>query len=75
VHVVVAERRRLSAAEAVERDRHRGWHVDPDLADLDLVRELARGVAVAGGGAADRAPGAACRVVSRPAASDGTARC
>src|SRR3954468_24855733 len=48
VHVVVAEQRGLPAAEAVERHRHRDRHVDPDHPDIDLVRELARRVAVAG---------------------------
>ncbi len=48
MHVVVAEQRGLPAAEAVERHRHRDRHVDADHADLDLVRELARRVAVAG---------------------------
>src|ERR671910_3801302 len=48
VHVVVAEQRGLPAAEAVERHGHRDRHVDPNHADLDLMGELARRVAVAG---------------------------
>src|SRR5918995_5511887 len=47
VHVVVAEQRGLPAAEAVERHRHRDRHVDADHAVLDLVGELACGIAVA----------------------------
>jgi hypothetical protein len=45
---VVAEDRGLPAAEGVIGDRHRDRHVDADHADLDVVGEGARGVAVAG---------------------------
>src|SRR5690242_10129883 len=48
VHVVVAEQRALPAAEAVEGHRHRDRDVDAHHPDLDLVREVARRVAVAG---------------------------
>src|SRR3954462_11930410 len=48
MHVVVAEQGGLPAAEAVERHRHWDRHVDADHPDIDLVRELARGIAVAG---------------------------
>ena len=46
MHVVVAEQRRLPAAEGVEGHRHRDRHVDADHAHLDLVCEFARRVAV-----------------------------
>src|SRR5437899_139046 len=48
VLVEIAEAGFLPAAEGVIGDRHRDWHVDADHADIDLGREIARGVAVAG---------------------------
>src|SRR6185312_13528482 len=48
VLVEVAEAGLLPAAEGVIGDRHRDRHVDADHADIDLGREVARGVAVAG---------------------------
>ncbi|MND91836.1 hypothetical protein D3C80_839750 [compost metagenome] len=47
MHVVVAEQRVFPAAEAVEGHGHRDGHVDADHADLDLVTEHARRVAIA----------------------------
>src|SRR4029450_13623369 len=47
VDVMVAEERRLPAAEAVERDRDGNGHVDADHADLHALNEIARRVAVA----------------------------
>src|ERR1700729_793934 len=47
VLVEVAEARALPAAKRVVGDWDRDWHVDPDHADLDLAREVARRVAVA----------------------------
>src|SRR3954470_11202612 len=48
VLVEIAEAGLLPAAEGVVGDRHRDRHVNADHADLDLGREVARGVAVAG---------------------------
>src|SRR6266849_560430 len=48
VLVEIAEAGLLPAAEGVIGDRHRDRHVDADHADIDLGREVARGVAVAG---------------------------
>src|SRR5574337_604936 len=48
VLVQVAEARALPAAEGVVGERHRNREIDPDHADLDLAREVARRVAVAG---------------------------
>src|SRR5882724_4912072 len=48
VHRHVAKEGTLPAAKAVKRHRHRDRHVDADHADLNAVREFARGVAVAG---------------------------
>src|SRR3954468_18233654 len=48
VLVEVAEAGLFPAAEGVIGDRHRDRHVDADHADIDLGREVARGVAVAG---------------------------
>ncbi len=48
VDAVVAEDRGLPAAEGVIGHRHRDRHVDAHHADLDVVGEGARGVAVAG---------------------------
>src|SRR3954471_18312425 len=46
--VEVAKARLLPAAEGVVGDRHRDRHVDADHADIDLRREIARRVAIAG---------------------------
>src|SRR4051795_5731915 len=46
--VEVAESRLFPAAKRVIGDRHRDRHVDADHADIDLGREIARCVAVAG---------------------------
>src|SRR5690606_23635481 len=43
----VAETRALPAAEAMIGDRHRDRHVDADHADIDALREFARGVTIA----------------------------
>src|SRR5260370_15395655 len=48
VLVEIAEAGLLPAAEGVIGDRHRDRHVDADHADIDLGREVAGGVAVAG---------------------------
>src|SRR5258708_17982496 len=48
VLVEIAETGLLPAAEGVIGDRHRDRHVDADHADIDLGREVARGVAVTG---------------------------
>src|SRR5258708_27111419 len=48
VLVEVAEAGLLPAAESVIGDRHRDRHVDADHTDIDLGREIARGVAIAG---------------------------
>src|SRR5215218_2213346 len=48
VLVEIAESGLLPAAEGVVGDRHRDRHVDPDHSDIDLGREVARGVAVSG---------------------------
>ncbi len=47
MHVVIAEYRRFPAAKTVERHGHRNWHVDTDHADLDILAEIARNIAVA----------------------------
>src|SRR6266567_9159535 len=46
VLVEIAETGLLPAAERIVRDRHRDRHVDADHADIDLGREIARGVAI-----------------------------
>src|SRR3989344_705146 len=46
VHVQRAEHRALPAAEAMEGHRHRNRHVDANHADLDVLLELPRGIAV-----------------------------
>src|SRR3972149_6608592 len=48
VLVHVAEYRAFPAAEAVEGKGHGNRHVDADHADIHLLREIARYVAVAG---------------------------
>ena len=45
--MMVAEERRLPAAEAVEGDRHRDGNVDADHSDLHALDEIARRVAIA----------------------------
>src|SRR5580700_8399138 len=63
VDAVVAEDRGLPAAEGVVGHRHRDRHVDADHADLDVVGEGTRGVAVAG---EDRRAVAVGMVVHQP---------
>src|SRR6185369_17288627 len=48
INMMVSEKRRLPAAEAVEGHRHRNGDVDADHSDLHALDEIARGVAVAG---------------------------
>src|SRR3982074_2369006 len=48
VLVEIAKAGFLPAAKGVIRNRHRDRHIDADHADIDLGREIARGVAVAG---------------------------
>src|SRR2546429_2726346 len=48
VLVEIAEAGFLPAAKGIIGDRHRDRHVDADHADIDLGREIARRVAVAG---------------------------
>src|ERR1700760_2555129 len=48
VLVEIAQARLPPAAEGVIGDPHRDRHVDADHADIDLGREVARGIAVAG---------------------------
>ena len=48
MHVMLAEDRRLPAAEAHEGHRHRDRHVDAHHAHFDILREAARHIAVPG---------------------------